>query len=519
MTLLKTSSKKDNFLYIGSIIAAFVSMFIFFYVCHPLVILDADDWQYVSYTRLPIPYTGYWNPSRILPEILISLCGSAALVVYKIGILGYIESQVLIFGIVLSLFIAFYIAAFISLIRSRFNISMFYSCVLGGIFLSLHFLIFRKSAENNLYMFYSYDTCCYFYYTISALLNCTLVMYFDFSGILNNFFSRSRILWKIILLIIVYFAIFSNLFNSIILVAYLGVIFLSRLIETIIKKGSFSALIKKFALPLAIILLWLVAVYCEGHGGRAGNGASWLWDGFLTAVIQTAKYLPEIFSSFSISFYIIFFLAVCGIIFAIAKHLDNADNCRVFIRFIILQLFTAIVIIIFLVLLCAVVNEEYILRPQVMFGFIYTLFMIILAGFAYIIKYWKPAGLCSVIIFVFSVLLCNTNGVTYSPSNPMGLSENICISVDNDLIEQMVAADLSGTEKTYIYVMDTGVDDNWPHTAYIGYGLKQTLLKHGIIHRDFGIIPEMSTEFNERNGISVSIFWPRQYRAFYPTLF
>ena len=517
--MIKTdrSAKTNKLLIIGSVIAAFVCMFIFFYSAHPIVILDADDWQYVSYSRLPVPYTAYWNPSRILPEVLMNLCGSMALQVYRLGSLGYIESQILVFAVAVSLFIALYVAAFIVLIRKKSGISTLASCGLGALFLVLHFIIFRKTAENNLYMFYSYDMCCYFYYTVSALVNCTLLMYFEYSGILDDFFTRKRIPLKILLVIVTYFAVFSNLFNSIILVAYLGVRFLAAFFRALREKRNIGSLLKGYAAPLAVIVLWLVAVYCEGHGGRAGNG----WDKsvFLTNVLAAGRHVLETFAGFSIPFYLLMVLAAAGLLFVIVRKKDTAEERREFCSFVHLQLAAAFVIILFLALLCARVNVGYILRPQVMFGFIYSLFMIICITAAYVIKHCKAAGYILPVILAAGLILCNTKGTTYAASNPLGISEQVCISVDNDLINQMVEADLSGTEKTYIYVMDTGVDDNWPHTAFIGYGLKQTLLKHGIIHRDFGIIPEMSREFNERNGIDIQFFWPRQYRAFYPTLF
>jgi hypothetical protein len=58
--------------------AVFVFMFVFFYNIHPLVILDADDWTYVSYSRMALPSARYWNPSRILPELLMSGCSNFA---------------------------------------------------------------------------------------------------------------------------------------------------------------------------------------------------------------------------------------------------------------------------------------------------------------------------------------------------------------------------------------------------------------------------------------------------------
>ena len=57
---------------LGMSIGIFVFFLIFFYKIHPIMLYDMDDWQFSSYSRIPVPIWGDWNPTRILPEISVT---------------------------------------------------------------------------------------------------------------------------------------------------------------------------------------------------------------------------------------------------------------------------------------------------------------------------------------------------------------------------------------------------------------------------------------------------------------
>lgn len=99
------ASKRERRLTLGFLAAVFVFMFVFFYNIHPLVILDADDWTYVSYSRMALPSARYWNPSRILPELLMSGCSNFAVFALLPLMHDYIRALSLVYALVLSLFI------------------------------------------------------------------------------------------------------------------------------------------------------------------------------------------------------------------------------------------------------------------------------------------------------------------------------------------------------------------------------------------------------------------------------
>ena len=50
---------------------AFAFFVAFFSTVHPIVISDTDDWLYSYEARNAIPIVHLWNPTRVLPEILM----------------------------------------------------------------------------------------------------------------------------------------------------------------------------------------------------------------------------------------------------------------------------------------------------------------------------------------------------------------------------------------------------------------------------------------------------------------
>ena len=470
-------------------IAVFVCVFVFFYCMHPLVILDSDDWKYVSFARPAVPSPTFWNPSRILPELLMPLCGSMALVLFRIGALGYIESQMLVFAICAAAFITAYTAMFSRLLNRRFGLHKAQSALFAGLFLILHFLIFRTADSGNLHLFWSYDVCCFFYYTIPAVLNCTLVMYFMSSDILESFFSSERIFCKAFLTLVLYLAVFSNLFGSVILAVYIALCILKK----IIRKE------KQSAAHIIILAAWVVAVVLESLGGRAAGSES--------AELDAAG----AFAAFGADFKAIsiFFAAVCMlcIVSALVVCLAEKHMEKEFKDILIEITAAGIIVSLAEIILCAKVSAAYMLRPQVFFGTAFFMLLFSLSCAAYAISRCRQIFIAVPVLAVLALTLTNTQSVTFAENNTMNLPWQQCIQIDNDIINQAVNADRAGLDSFRLEMMDTGWDDNWPHTSYMANNtFKQTLLKHGLINRDIEIIPVWSRDFNDRNGIMIENF-------------
>ena len=105
--------------------AVFCAMLVFFTVLHPVPIMDEDDVIYTVLIRKAIPIPGAWNPSRVMPEVLTSLCGNLAALCTALGFGRFIDCQVVVLGVIFSLFITAYIYTFFRLLRVRFDCGEF----------------------------------------------------------------------------------------------------------------------------------------------------------------------------------------------------------------------------------------------------------------------------------------------------------------------------------------------------------------------------------------------------------
>lgn len=56
-------------------IGLFVFLLIFFIRICPIIPYDKDDWIYIGQMRVPFPLWRNWNPSKVLPEVLMPMCG------------------------------------------------------------------------------------------------------------------------------------------------------------------------------------------------------------------------------------------------------------------------------------------------------------------------------------------------------------------------------------------------------------------------------------------------------------
>ena len=122
-------------------IAVFAFLLFFFAVLYPMPVMNADDFQYITDMRPAIPSPTLWNPTRVLPEILMPICGNLAGALTALGLGTFIECQVFVVALALSLFITLYVMVFEWLLEKRFDVSRFEAVLISVIFLILHVCI------------------------------------------------------------------------------------------------------------------------------------------------------------------------------------------------------------------------------------------------------------------------------------------------------------------------------------------------------------------------------------------
>jgi hypothetical protein len=194
-----------------------IILFIFYTVAHPLYIYDTDDWTYISYSRQPWPCAEQWNPTKVLPETLMPITAELGIRFIMPFSGDYIGSMAIAFAGMLVLFIIAYVYQFGKTLASLFNLRVGIKEIISVIFLIYHFLPFRV---NNKYLLYGGNVTCVFNYLIPALMNATIVMWFIGNGMEN--LHDNSFLKRGFYVLVLYLAINSNMFHSIILASFAG---------------------------------------------------------------------------------------------------------------------------------------------------------------------------------------------------------------------------------------------------------------------------------------------------------
>ena len=484
--------KREHWIAAALCAAVLLSMLLFFELAHPLVILDADDWTYISESRAALPSGRFWNPARVLPEILMPW--SAGLGVMLFGGLGYIRAITLMNGLVLSLFITGYVLAFYRLLAARLALERGKAALLAALFLLLHFTLLRTQTAGNRHLFWAKDVCCVYYYVIPALLNCTLVMELARSGLHRRIWEAGELWRKSLLIAAAYLAVFSNLFESAILACWCALELLTALFRLRREKTPPRQLLREQSFSLAVALLWLLSAWFESRGGR-GAAAAALPLG--QALGRSAAAALDFFRSF----YALALLPILGSLLfaAILRPWRKAAERKGLLRELLLPLLAmGLLLALFQVLLCARVEPSYAGRSDVQFGACFVL--LALAGLCLgllLLRLEKLTLLLPLLLLVlFSVT--STRLRTFSESNDILAPASLCTAMDQDLVDQVLEAQARGERSLTLHVAVWEAEDNWPQSRYMGGRLAASLYKHGVTEElmEIEILPD--PEVNER---------------------
>lgn len=478
--------KREKWIGAGLCLAVFLSMLLFFEVAHPLVILDADDWTYISQSRIALPVTRFWNPARILPETLMPYASELGVLLF--GRLGYIRAITAMNGLVLSLFVCFYIRAFFRLLTDVLELEPGRSALLALLFLLLHFSIFRTAPDQNRYLFWSKDVTCVYYYVIPALLNCGLVMTLARTGLHRRFWEKKELAQKSLLVLASYLAIFSNLFESAILAIWCGVELLLALVRER-KRLRSAAFWREQSFSLAVVLLWLISVWFEGSGGRGAVGGSLPFGMALGESFHTAL-------SFLGGIYVLVLLlmgaALAALLLARLLRLLKAPE-RALCRTLLLPLVgLGALTLLFEILLCAKVAPAYAGRSDVMFGVCFVLLAFTVLAIALLLRRWERLLVLLPLLLLVLYSVTDTQSRTFADSNDILAPAKVCTALDQNILDQVLAAEAAGEEQVTVHVFVSGSDDNWPHSVYLGDRVAASLYKHGLTSRlmEIEILPD-----------------------------
>ncbi|WP_029233436.1 hypothetical protein [Butyrivibrio sp. VCB2006] len=461
---------------IHTVVLAF--LILFFARWTPLVMYDFDDWFRSGKIRIPVPMWGAWEPTRIFPEVAMPIFTGrlGAWVFYPITG-DYIYSLTIASAVTMSAMILVMCICFYKLLANRLGCSTFKTLVLEGMFLASFFLMFRNRSGSK-FLFHSSDLCTVYYYTMGGLLNAILLLILLEKKDATKAFRKMPVGRKIALSVLIYFAVFSNLFHSAITVVYCGTVIL---IDWVKEKSVVSS-IRRNALQFAIILLWGVVLIFEFFGGRSDS-----FEQDIDLVLSIRQFLTLI-GAMAIAYKIIVAFCLLGFLWLLFKKKE-------------LGLLPVIVIsgffeTVFLLLLNSKVL--YMSRIEASWGtwFYLILFCVIVCSYAIDnwdkLVYFAPVALCVMIFFSWypdgKFAISSTRNPDYQQ----------CYDTSTYIAQSIIDADKAGEKELTLKLPVSDNPEEFTFVPDIGSVVSDTLYRQRVIKHLITVNVEFDESLNEK---------------------
>lgn len=472
------------------LLGLFVFLFIFFNSVHPLAIHDGDDWGYASFTRGALPIWKYWNPTRVLPEILSPLCVTLAGYVVMPFTGDFFTSITICAAFMVSLMITVYVFLVLRMLKRTCSLTVGKVTLICAVFLVFHFVIFRSQRSENVHLFYSWNFNTYFYYTIPNLLNASLVMLWETSGGREYLGDKDHVVRQGFVVLAGYLAIFSNLFSSYIIAVYAGVCLLEALPK--LKWKRLYEWFRENAWALLVLTAWFVSAFYEINGvrsnylGEESNGLSGLkqaaWN-----LVSRMKTLNTVF------FRVCAVTVVLALLLLVHSRLRNEED-RHFARRFCRYLMCGVLSGFYLLLLCSGSMQGYIRRPDVIFGGGFFLIVAVILSMAYVVRRMPRSVLILPLLLVVLIFESDTRVNTFCEPNLDGYSATKCNAINQAIMNQILEAAEAGVSEAEIEVPE---GPYW----FISDAMARAMLNCGLIdHEIVGYDVEVE-DFFERYGI------------------
>ena len=486
------SESQRRYVEAGMFLLLFAFFFLFFTQIHALVVFDSDDWMYISFARTPLPSLREWNPTRIFPECFAPLTGYFAAYVLAPLVGDYLRALTYAAGWFLSMMLTGYFYFFYRLICEDGRSSLRAFCV-TAVFFALHFYLLKSQPYDNLYMFWTYNFTCVFYYLMPLLLNASLVLWLMRRGRLTEVYAGSTSARKGILWVWLYFAIFSSIFHNIVLISFLVLYSLWDFLQGE-EKHDVRAWAWKHRIEILVLLVWLACLFFEAHGGRAKDiGKDFFHMPWRETVDQARLIWPAMKHSAVNMCIFVLLLAGAGLFHYRRDSQERRE--RILLA---LSLWSAVLIFIYLFLVCTKVNPVYFVRADVAFS--YFFYFLLATGLAlnYLIRRHPSLEQIMPLVAVFAVMMAlNHPKESFRESTVENVPPQVCYELSRDLVRQMVVADQAGENHPTIHVI-VGTGRNWPQSDMMPKVLSEALFRHGILSRflEFDILPD--AEMNQK---------------------
>ena len=476
-------------------IIIFIVFFVFYTQIHPLVPYDTDDWLNLVTSRGFYPSLNQWNPTKVFPECLEALVGTFAAFVLSPLLGDYLNALVIANAATLSFFITSYLFLSHRLLIHRFNLGKISSFCIIILFALLHFVILRVADENNEYLWYSHSCNCTYHYTISSLFaSCLVLWLIDHK---DNIFRNN--LSNLFLFFVTYLVLLSNLFSSVILIAYSGAVLIIDLIETFQKKiFSFRSYSKQNKYYIIVILAWLVVQLIEVCGERAndyGNLHSPFFEGVYATIKNVIRiHKNHVFLYFSLT---IFFVAKLHNWRVLHQKIFHIGKTQIII---ILAFFLSLT---YQILLVSRVHPHYIKQSDVIVAFAVFFMFLLLISLGYLCSNIKYFRVILPFLIFFAFFESNTKYNTFKGvQSDFSINGHACLEQDRDFIQQVIDADKLGQDTVWINVPQYRLQDyNWPLMTTDSQFFGETLYKHNITSRKIVTIYVPSKNYSPKTKL------------------
>ena len=470
---------RSKWVYPAFVLTVFAFLLVFFCAYRPVVLDNMDDWTYISFTRRAVPLWKYWNPTRVFPEIFMPVCAQLGVFLMYPFTGDYVWSVSAALNLALCVFAALYFAFFCRILYRKMGIAESVGVMISVLFLVLHFKSWMSPWIPGRHVLYTGCATTAFYYTIPALLNAMLVMAMDISAQTERFADGEKPVQKGCFIILLYLAVFSNLFSSCILAVYAGWRMLCLMCQAVSRRISVRECLKKGAVFVGILAAWLVSVVYEVAGGRAANLQSDV--SYWARIKETVHMLLNTIEQMddAVFFLCAGMIAAGVVLLAISrcsKEEDRAYACEL-LKHLVCAALTGV----FLILLCAATASSYIDRMDVLIGPVFHVMLASAYSLAYVIRKWKAGALAvPLVIFVFAFdVLMGIGSFAHSTTN--GQPAETALAVNRAFMQQILDADQAGLTEMTMKVPVCDSADNFPYAYAMGGRMITTLSNHGMI--------------------------------------
>ena len=488
------------------VIVVFV-LWLFFVRINPVIPYDGDDWYFAGAMRWPFPLWGVFNPSKVLPETIEPLCGYiAAYIVYPITG-DYIRSLSLVMGLCVAL-ICYLLCWFVyKYTRKTLNITVFRALSIELIVFVSLFLIFKQRTSESYYALWSSDINCCFNYVVPGMLNGIMVLALELHRFCDERKNDSFI--NGLLLVGVYFAMFSNIELNILLAVYAAVKILIHLLDNTFKthRMDFRLLIKENSWCIVILFFWVVTLIFEFNGGRAKvvSGESFWAQSFSATFIQMKSFAKNINLVFG---FVVVILFISSVVLSEIGAKKNEFDKRIRNALREAVLIGAIVFV-YLFLIFTKLGGTYASRPDCMWALQFIAYWLLAISLAEIVSKLqfirKALPLC-----ILTMCICAFNLNYPFVSCHGGRDYATCKALDEYIIDQIVEADSQGLSYVEVKVPLEQNSSNWPHPYNMAQWMQNTLYAHGIINSRIKVVfvpdPSVNDLFYSRDGVSMEPF-------------